>query len=231
MQRPDRETLDLLAGEYVLGTLAGPARARFERWIETDPEVRELVDAWEARLASLAEDVPEQAPSPAVWDGVARELGHAPKEAAGPRKVTRRQFWFGFGSATAAASVIGGMAGLLAWPEASFAYPSHYALLRDKDQKPVWLVAIHDGHGHYQVHPIDGRPTPPADHERHLWLGLRGGGLVPLGVIKAGRAALPDAARGRLDSATMAITHEPRTTSPSAPSGPAVYQGAIFRAR
>ena len=52
MKSPSRELLDRLAAEYVLGTLRGRARRRFERWF-VSPQVGSLVKAWEARLAGL----------------------------------------------------------------------------------------------------------------------------------------------------------------------------------
>ena len=45
---------DKLASEYVLGTLRGRARARFESVMRYDPSLRSLVTAWENRLTPLA---------------------------------------------------------------------------------------------------------------------------------------------------------------------------------
>ena len=52
MRPPNRELLDRLAAEYVLGTLRGRARRRFESWL-VSPQVGALVKAWENRLAGL----------------------------------------------------------------------------------------------------------------------------------------------------------------------------------
>ena len=38
-----------LAAEYVLGTLRGRARARFQEWLRRDAALRRVVEAWEAR--------------------------------------------------------------------------------------------------------------------------------------------------------------------------------------
>jgi anti-sigma-K factor RskA len=59
--------LDHLASTYVLGTLAGGARRRFERLLSERHDLRLLVGQWEQRLAQLAASVPPQQPSPDVW--------------------------------------------------------------------------------------------------------------------------------------------------------------------
>ena len=67
--RPD--LLDRLAAEYVLGTLRGRARRRFERLERDLPAARSAVAAWEARLNSLGRVVPATAPPGRVWDAIA----------------------------------------------------------------------------------------------------------------------------------------------------------------
>ena len=48
------ELRDRLAAEYVLGTLRGRARARFQSLLRYDPGLRRFVAEWEARIAPLA---------------------------------------------------------------------------------------------------------------------------------------------------------------------------------
>ena len=51
------ERLDRLAREYALGTLAGPARRRFERVLQHSPAATLAVGVWQERLAPLAQSV------------------------------------------------------------------------------------------------------------------------------------------------------------------------------
>lgn len=233
MRRPDRETLETLAGEYVLGTLAGPARARFERWIEEDAEIRSMVEAWEGRLATMAEDVPEKAPSPALWQAISQELGHKTAETAKPVKVTRRQFWFGFGSAAATASVLGGVFGLVAWPQSSYAFPTHYAVLRNRENKIAWVVAIHQDHGLYQVHDVPDTPDAPHGREDHLWMAYGQQAPMHFGAVEDdARKKLPNAAAKHVDGATFIVTHEAKGASGlPKPTSETVYQGKALHAR
>ena len=59
--------LDHLASAYVLGTLGGGARRRFERLLRDRSDVQLLVAQWEGRLGMLARSVPAQQPPQRVW--------------------------------------------------------------------------------------------------------------------------------------------------------------------
>lgn len=61
---------DLLAAEYVLGTLDGPARDEFVEALAHDAGLQNLVAEWERRLAGLAAAATEEAPSEKLWDGI-----------------------------------------------------------------------------------------------------------------------------------------------------------------
>jgi anti-sigma-K factor RskA len=69
----NRELVDRLAAEYVLGTLRGRARRRFERWF-VSPQVGALVNAWEQRLAGLEPRLDPVTPPATVWTGIESRL-------------------------------------------------------------------------------------------------------------------------------------------------------------
>jgi anti-sigma-K factor RskA len=73
MKSANRDLLDRLAAEYVLGTLRGRARRRFERWF-VSPQVGLLVKAWEQRLAGLEPQLEPVAPPATVWRGIEDKL-------------------------------------------------------------------------------------------------------------------------------------------------------------
>jgi anti-sigma-K factor RskA len=68
------ELLDKLAAEYVLGTLTGPARRRFERLVRTSPGAAKAVVAWQRRLMPLACSLPDAMPPERVWRGIEQRL-------------------------------------------------------------------------------------------------------------------------------------------------------------
>ncbi len=65
---------DLLAAEYVLGTLDGAARTAVRRDMASDAGLRDAVAAWERRLLPLADGVPPAAPPADLWDRIAASL-------------------------------------------------------------------------------------------------------------------------------------------------------------
>jgi len=75
MKRDEPENLDLLAAEYVIGTLWGPARRNFDRRRARDPFVDRRVRAWEDRLAQLSLRLKPVVSSPGVWPAIEHRIG------------------------------------------------------------------------------------------------------------------------------------------------------------
>src|SRR4029450_10991127 len=61
------QLLDELAAQYVLGTLRGQARRRFERYCARNVSALHAVRRWEDRLVDMVAAVVPVAPSPLVW--------------------------------------------------------------------------------------------------------------------------------------------------------------------
>lgn len=64
-----------LASEYVIGTLHGRARQRFEALMKYDPGLRHSVKRWEDRLAPLAHGIRDIAPPMRVWQRISERIG------------------------------------------------------------------------------------------------------------------------------------------------------------
>jgi len=71
----DSDDLNDLAGEYVLGTLAGAERAAFEARLRTDAAAQRAVAQWASHLQPLADGVTPAIPSPDLWQRIQREVG------------------------------------------------------------------------------------------------------------------------------------------------------------
>ena len=64
----------LLAAEYALGLLTGDEQAEARRLEATDAEFARLVTDWEIRFAALADELPDETPSPSTKKALLAEV-------------------------------------------------------------------------------------------------------------------------------------------------------------
>ena len=74
MNYENQTLIDMLAAEYVLGTLRGPARDRFARLMLTSTRAREATWMWEQHLNNLASSIESVPPDEAVWEKIASRI-------------------------------------------------------------------------------------------------------------------------------------------------------------
>lgn len=213
-----------LAGEYVLGTLQGHARRRFEQLLIQDRALQQQVRIWERRLSPwLYAVTPEPAPA-RVWEGIQERLGH--------RTVTPegKGFWrwLGLGSTALAAALA--LVLVLRPTEVPTAPAVDVAVLSTDKAEPVWIVRQR-GNDVLELSGLSAVPVP-TDRDLELWSIPAGGAPQSLGVIRrtgATRAEvhLSATAQQRLAAGQLlAISLEPTGGSPTgAPTGPVLFTG------
>lgn len=220
MQHPSRELIDRLAAEYVLGTLRGPARQRFARWIESDADAAVATRRWEDRLAHLADDVRSVTPSPQVWREIERRVGAA---AAPPA----RRWYDNWRPLALAASVL--LAVALFWVlntrDESANWQLAAQLRDDKLQQSLWKIEYDAAARNLQVS-AEAPYALPAGTVHELWaLPANGAAPVSLGLLPqtgSRKVALdPAQAAALLAAGQLAVSREPAGGSPTgAPTGP-----------
>ena len=225
--RDHPDLCDRLAAEYVLGTLKGGARRRFEGWLHGDAALRGTVAAWRERLVPLAEFAPPRAPGAHVWRAIERRL-HL--EAA-PRwwqfwKGDALQSWRMLAGASTAAAIA--LAVVLAVQQPAPRIDT-FAALTDERAQAALLVTADRANRVIAVRTVGGTPVPD-DRTLQLWAITRAGTPRSLGILDArGTAtiALSDRALGS-DVAVLAVSLEPKggSPNPNAPTGPVLYKGA-----
>ena len=226
--RPDRA--DRLAAEYVLGTLQGPARRRFEHLLAAHPALRDAVAQWQARLAPLADSVAPVAPPDRVWSGIeARLFAAAAQPAAAPLPWWRRLGpWRAF-SGIASVAVV---ALLVIGQQLPPAAPPVVVLLAANPQVAQALqarfVASLSADGRALVlRPIDAPPLT-AQQALELWAVPAAGAPRSLGLVRADGATTLLRSRLLGDTAAFAVSVEPTGGSPTgAPTGPIVSLGKL----
>jgi len=222
MQYKDPELQRRLAGEYVLGTLKGRARTRFERLLRRDSGLRDEVTVWQEQLMPLAAALPPVAPPTRVWRNLQTRLGM--------RAATRFSlaFWRNLGliSSTAVAA----LALYIAVAPMPAPGPAYVAVIADAQAKPAWIVSSRDTT--LTIKAVTPR-TLAANQSLELWLLPEGGKPVSLGLMPltgSKTALLPAPVRGQFARAqAVAVSVEPAGGSPTGqPTGPVVYQGALI---
>ncbi|HEV7432173.1 MAG TPA: anti-sigma factor [Steroidobacteraceae bacterium] len=205
--------IDRLAAEYVLGTLRGRARHRFERWRASSELVAGHCALWEQRLTPLAERLRPMAPPPETLARIQRHLGLAPP--AGLR-------W------ASALAVVALLAALLAyWPAMRAPQPDRVATINTPAGNLQWRVEVYTQRARLVVR----SPTltvKPTSRDYELWALPAGAPAVSLGVmpVRGERAlALSETQRRALAHALqIAVSVEPLGGSPSGqPTGPVVF--------
>jgi anti-sigma-K factor RskA len=184
------ERLDRLAREYALGTLAGPARRRFERLLRNTPAAARAVGAWQERLSGLAGAVPEMQPRDSVWSGIEQRLFASPRAAPkGPLHWLR-----GVLSMRALGGVLAGAflcavllrlnPGLIGMePEVEALPQSYVGLLSDTEGAPV-VLASSRRHGRLMTVKLLQPVAIPAGSVAQLWaLPRDGSAAFPVGVV------------------------------------------------
>jgi len=213
MKSANRELLDRLAAEYVLGTLRHRARRRFERWL-LSPQVGALVKAWEDRLAGLEPQLTPVAPPAAVWRGIENKLEL--------RKLQRRPAmrWLGI-----AASLLVFVALGVFFTRPGQPPLTQKSLLQADAQTIYWRVEILGDHQELNLRVSTVYDLQPGKaHE--LWALPEGGGApVSLGLMPHTgdhHRVLNTVQRAALaNSKQIAVSLEPDGGSPTgAPTGP-----------
>ena len=187
------DLLDRLASEYVLGTLHGAARRRFDRVLMQSPTARAAVQAWEHRLALLAAPVPPVTPPPRVWSATEARIRSTAVPAA-VNSGAQRSWWsslwrpalgFAFGAALTLALVQmmpGVFVSLDGLAQREQALPQSYVgLLQDREGLPTLLISS-TRHG-TRVTVKSLRPIAvPAGKVAQVWALPKEGAAFPIGV-------------------------------------------------
>jgi anti-sigma-K factor RskA len=216
-----------LAAEYVLGTLKGGARRRYQAWLLNDPELRRVTAEWQERIGALSQFAPSVTPPDRVWIGIERRLN---LQSAPPAWQFWRHsggWWQGIAVASTAFAMVLGIA-LTQRIDREPAIQQVATLLDDKSQAA--LVVSADTHNRVLlVKAADGLAIP-SDKTLHLWAINRQGKPRSLGILadnRTARLALNERAIGA-DVMLLAVSLEPKGGSPdpNGPTGPVLFKGA-----
>ena len=223
------DDIDMLAGEYVLGTLDEAERRAFQRRLLTDRDAAAAVARWEERLSPLLLAVPEvEAPA-----GLIDRIDVGARPANDNRPLRRWQ------AATAAAALLAVVSSGLALRPRLVAPPSvtqptqpplfqSVAALSESGGAPALLVTYDQATRKMRVTPVNVSPRP--GHSLELWVIAGKAAPRSIGLMHdEGATALDRMALDIQQDMTIAVSVEPRGGSPTGlPTGPVVYSGRMI---
>lgn len=243
---PPPEDLQVLAGEYVLGTLPAAARDTVARRLATDAALQQAVADWEARLLPLTQLAEPVTPPAALWARIDQSLQTASAPLTAPVVQQRSrdanaplgERWWNHlglwralaGSGFAMAAVL---AAVLVTRVAPVVAPPQFmvVLVAPQDKAPGWVVQANSPQ-QISLIPL-GVMEVPADKALEFWTKADDwSGPVSLGLVKPGQPLqipldkLPPLQPNQL----FELTLEPPAGSPiGKPTGPIQFIGRAVK--
>jgi anti-sigma-K factor RskA len=237
----DREDIDNLAAEYVLGTLNLAERTSVAARRQREPDLEAAISDWELRLAPVQNVVAPVAPPAAVKAAVMASIAARTRPAGAPASSQvvdlRRQLARWRAAAVAAGALAASLVGLIVYRDAAQPPPatSYVAVLQKDAQSPAFLMTVDVAAKTFTVRPVAAEPLAGKSYE--LWLvHEKLGAPRSLGVVgnlpfTAG-LQLAAFAQGDIRDATYAVSLEPEGGSKTgAPTGPVVYAGKLVQVK
>ena len=230
--KPNAELIEELAGAYVLGTLKGPARRRFERWMMESYRVRQEVWFWENHLGSLNQNIAPETPPDRIWQQISHRLWGNQQPARRGQSEPRRWFWPSLGIAASIAAIV--LAALLWLPVNKSASPGMLAVVQGNQSQPLWVMNAQASKHRMSLRAVNA--TAAAQNKDYeLWILPRQGKPIAVGLLPVSGAttqvALSQEQIAALDSSHhLAISLEPHGGSPTGqPTGPVLYSFHMVR--
>ncbi|MCB1490023.1 MAG: anti-sigma factor [Bauldia sp.] len=232
---PDRDELDALAGEYVLGTLSADERGAAEARYAADADFRRLVSDWEKRLQPLADSAGDLPLPASVFEAIDARIGAAaapaPASDGGNVVALRREVgrWrLTALVAGAAAAVLAAVVVVEQVRPPSAQQSEFVAILTSEGASPAFVATVNVEKGTISVRQVV--PAPPEDKSYELWAVEPDAQPVSLGVFDDG-ANLSRALDHAPEGLTLAISLEPKGGSPTGvATGPVVFSGQLVPA-
>ena len=225
----------MLSAEFVLGTLHGRARSRFQRLLLNDTALRGEVRYWETRLSALHAGFEPVAPRAIIWASLEHRINQ--RTVVPLRAAPRSTLWRNWAALSTAASMIlaFGLWQQLEKPpriitktqtvrvEVPVAQPMPYvALLQPAKSEVKWKVSIYPDKGMIKVAASGRYDVDENAKSLELWV-VAADGPHSLGLLPThgdGEMPMPQGLKMNGD-VTLAVSLEPRGGSPTGkPTGP-----------
>lgn len=174
-----------LAAEYVMGTLRGGARRRFETWLQHDAALQQVVREWQGNLMPMAEFSTAKQPAAKVWQALEKRLSLRMDErwALWRNLFENLSFWRGLGLVSTTAALVMVTVLLSKQVEQTLPMNSYVATLSDDKSQAIAVVSSDAKRRTLTVHFVTAQAIP-ADKSLELWAVSKEGKVKSLGLIE-----------------------------------------------
>ncbi|OKY26424.1 anti-sigma factor [Thalassotalea sp. PP2-459] len=222
MNYTQSELLSSLASEYVLGTLRGPARHRFESLKVKDAKVQDAVQYWESQLNVMATSIKPIDPPARVWKKIELSLGFVSNsdDLTNPRvsneireQPSANKSWKVISGLAVAASFI--LSVMFYQFSTDFKSPNSVAVFANAEQQTLWSVDVRKDN--LFIRSTQNLAKRPAN-DYELWIvPASGGAPISLGLLQQeGTFTLPKPrVFDEVEIAALAVSIEPKGGSPT----------------
>ncbi len=222
--RYDPKQIEYLAAEYVLGTLHGAARQRFDQLMTDRADVRFAVWRWERHLNGFASGLEPRRPPRRVWKNIRQRIdqSHSTKSTWLARW---RGLWLALPTAAAAAWLA-----IAILPTTTI---ERVAVFADQNAEALWVISADLDKGFLQTEAVNA-PALDSGKSYELWvlppdnqppLSL---GLLPISAGSVESQISAQLIAALAGASQLAISLEPAGGSPTGlPTGPVVYQASL----
>lgn len=233
MNFEDSKELNLLAGEYVLGTLEGDDRLKVEAELKKNQELRRAIQEWEDRWVPMLEGLKPVTPPRNVWNAVELCMEGEGKPSLFENFWNSLSFWRPLGLvASAAVLILSLYFGLVSRFPPGPTAPSYVALLGSPEAPAQWVARLDPGK-RTMVIEVRQPPTLSPDQSLELWM-IPPEGRPPIscGLLPISGSKTFEMTEYNMEMITegrqLAVSLEPKGGSPTGqPTGPVLYQGSF----
>lgn len=218
-----------LAAEYVLGTLRGPARLRFQKLMMQYPLISEATHTWEQYLNSLGQKIPPVQPDAKVWLRIEQQLGFVTEPAKDnvvAISPSKPRVWQSIAGLASAAAVVLAVL-LFTFTPAPVPDVEQLAMVNNQQSELLWAIEV-------GADSIDVRATQKllakSDADYELWIvAADGRAPISLGLLpKSGKLTLNKPQLfDQIEIAALAVSLEPLGGSPSGSPTTVLYTSEL----
>lgn len=230
------ERQNALSSEYVLGSLHGSARIRFQHLLMQHNNLRHTLWRWEGHLNQLGSSLPEVQPAPEVWERIQTRLGFTAQSNSVntpvnnvislPARKPRSLQWFAGLSAAAAIVMAVLLVNLQSTPPPA-SIPGQIAVVQSEKAQALWLIELRAD----QLIVTATNSFKPLDNQDYeLWMvAADGRPPISLGLLpKQGKLSLPRSVLfDQLQIAALAVSLEPLGGSPTGQPTTVLYTAEL----